>query len=209
MDTAATPTIHTALREGTRELHVKAERSPFMAAFFRGQLGKEHYVELLSRLHPVYVAMEAATRRHHGDAALGPFDMPELYRADALAEDLRFFGGAPKTTPAAQTYIDRINQCADHWPAGVVAHHYTRYLGDLSGGQMIKRMVMKQHGLTDKGTAFYEFPQVGDIPAFKARYHDAMNNMPLDADGVARLTQEACDSFVLNIGIFDELDKAR
>ncbi len=180
-----------------------------MAAFFRGQLSKADYVEMLARLHPVYVAMEKVTHAYRHDAALGPFDMPELYRADALQVDLKFFGSKPNLTPAAHAYVERINTCAAEWPAGVVAHHYTRYLGDLSGGQMIKRMVIKQHGLTAGGTAFYEFPLIQDIAGFKQRYHAAMDALPLDADGVARLTREACDSFVYNIDIFDELEADR
>ena len=71
----------------------------------------------------------------------------------ALEADLRHLIGADwreriAPVPSTSAYAARILEAAEEgWAAGVIAHHYTRYLGDLSGGQMIARRVAKQHGL--------------------------------------------------------------
>ncbi|WP_250544226.1 biliverdin-producing heme oxygenase [Canibacter zhuwentaonis] len=57
------------------------------------------------------------------------------------------------------------------WHAGIVAHHYTRYLGDLSGGQMIAKRIRSQHGLESDSVAFYEFAELGDLNEFKQQLY--------------------------------------
>lgn len=53
----------------------------------------------------------------------------------------------------------------------LAAHAYVRYLGDLSGGQLMKRRLIKAYGMYDdgEGFAFYNFrtldPRTGDRPA--------------------------------------------
>ena len=75
---------------------------------------------------------------------------------------------------------------------------------------MIKRMVQKSFGQADdEGVAFYEFPEINDIPAFKNEYRAHLNAMPL-ADGEAPcLVSEARYAFALNVGLFQELDALR
>ena len=64
-------------------------------------------------------------------------------------------------------YISRIQHLSDDAsdPAPLLAHSYVRYLGDLSGGQVIRRRVIKSYNLAEdgdsRGTQFYEFKQLG------------------------------------------------
>ena len=53
------------------------------------------------------------------------------------------------------------------WAGGFVAHHYTRYLGDLSGGQAIGRLMKRHFGFETNGILFYLFDQIADPKAFK------------------------------------------
>ena len=70
--------------------------------------------------------------------------------------------------PATAAYADRIREiAAEGWLPGIIAHHYTRYLGDLSGGQMIAKRVKKQFGFERAGIAFYDFTELGDLGEFK------------------------------------------
>ena len=47
-------------------------------------------------------------------------------------------------------------------PSRLLAHAYVRYLGDLSGGQFIRRRISKAYGLDDgAGVSFYEFRPLG------------------------------------------------
>jgi heme oxygenase len=210
-----TANLSLQLREGTKDSHVRAERSPFMQAFFRGQVPRDGYRELLTRLLPVYEVIEAAQQRLVDDPALKNLYFPELFRVEAIKRDLEFYFGPDwqahvRDTPAVREYVWRVNWLAENWPAGLAAHHYTRYLGDLSGGQMIKRMVQKSFGLAgDDGVVFYEFPEITDIPAFKDKYRAGMDSIPL-ADGEAqKIVDEANRAFDLNVGLFSELDELR
>ena len=43
-------------------------------------------------------------------------------------------------------------------PALLIGHHYSRYIGDLSGGQLLKTITKKAMNLSnDKGLNFYIF----------------------------------------------------
>lgn len=68
----------------------------------------------------------------------------------------------------------------------LLAHAYVRYLGDLSGGQVIKRRVAKAYGLdleTSDGIRFYEFKNlegtgpgnIGDFKKIKEWYRKGMD----------------------------------
>lgn len=46
-------------------------------------------------------------------------------------------------------------------PTPLLAHSYLRYLGDLSGGQIIKRTILKAYQLQDHAVTSYDFPKPG------------------------------------------------
>ena len=46
-------------------------------------------------------------------------------------------------TEACNKYCYRINEVAEKDPYLLIAHHYTRYIGDLSGGQILKGIAKK------------------------------------------------------------------
>ena len=77
--TQTVPSIATQLRDGTRELHVKAGRSPYRSAFFHGQVGRDSYADMLDRLYPVYCAIEQSQTRLRTDPAL-PLNADEQKR---------------------------------------------------------------------------------------------------------------------------------
>ena len=212
---ATKPNLSQQLREGTKNSHIRAERSPFMQAFFRGQVPRDGYRELLARLLPVYEAIEKAQQKLADDPAMKHLYFPQLFRVDTIKRDLEFYYGHNwasyvKETPAVREYVGRIEWLSENWPAGLAAHHYTRYLGDLSGGQMIKRMIQKSFGTQgDDGVIFYEFPEISDIPAFKNGYRAGMNAIPLAEGEAQRIVDEANRAFDLNVGLFSELDELR
>jgi heme oxygenase len=92
------------------------------------------------------------------------------------------------------------------WPAGFVAHHYTRYLGDLSGGQLMRRALRREYGLDGPGTRFYEFPGV-DPRTFKQHYRHLLDTAPWDAVEQDRFLDEVSLAYRLNTAILDDLGK--
>lgn len=206
--------IAVRLREGTRATHTQAEKTAFMGALLKGNVDADTYRRMLLALHTIYAAMEQAMERHREHPAVAPLFFPALWRRERLARDLACLcrpGGTtriPRSLAAAQ-YAARIRDISDRQPALLAAHAYTRYLGDLSGGQILKRVVRLELDLPpDEGTAFYDFPQITDTVAFKDQYRRALNAIPLDEVSCQDLVEEANLAFQLNIRLFDELGAA-
>lgn len=199
------------LRQETKQKHTEAERSGIMRKLLTKNLDLGTYVALLRNLLPVYEALEAEMVQHASDPVVAPFYHPGLARASALKADLDHLGGPDwaelPVLPEAQAYIDQIHAAAKQDPALLVAHSYVRYLGDLSGGQILKRIVAETFNLTDgKGVSFYEFPALGDADGFKHRYRgalDALSPAPVRADAIVN---EAIGGFESNTRLFAGLD---
>lgn len=199
------------LREGTKEAHHSAEHTPFIQEFFRGRLSLEIYREFLIQLFHIYMALEKHQERHCNHNLIKEIYFPALYRSKALVQDLNFYYGGDRWEevpphPATKTYVERINALSDEWVEGLVAHHYTRYIGDLSGGQILKRIVTKMFNLTSgEGVAFYEFPHIPDYSQFKDEYRAKLDSMALDAITTQKLVDEANYSFELNREVFNSM----
>jgi heme oxygenase len=137
---------------------------------------------------------------------------PELNRCETLEQDLAFYFGPDwrtsiKATPGAQQYVDRIHQVAAEAPELLVGHHYTRYIGDLSGGQILKNIAQKAMSLGEHdGLRFYEFAAIPDEKAFKANYRTTLDALPIDQAMADRIVEEANHAFHLNMTMFQELE---
>ena len=102
--------------------------------------------------------------------------------------------------------MERIQEVAHEEPELLVGHHYTRYLGDLSGGQILKNIAEKSLKLEDEGLAFYKFPDIEDKKEFKNNYRATLNKLPVTTSQVNAIVTEANYAFRLNMYMFDELD---
>jgi len=90
-----------------------------------------------------------------------------------------------------------------------LAHSYTRYLGDLSGGRILARVARRALDLdkeTGDGLAFYHFDKVTNYKTFKDEYRQALNALPLTLHQIQALVAEANVAFCLNMRLFQELD---
>lgn len=199
------------LREGTKESHRLAEQTSFIQTFFQGRLTLTVYREFLLQLLHIYQALEACQQIHSRHDILGKIFFPSLFRTEALRRDLNFYFGDDRwkemqPTTATESYVQRINTLSNEWVDGLVAHHYTRYLGDLSGGQVLRRIVAKTFKLTSsKGLAFYDFPQIDNLSEFKDKYRITLDSMPVDKHLIERIVDEANLAFQLNRDVFDSM----
>ncbi|MFC7220035.1 heme oxygenase (biliverdin-producing) [Streptomyces polyrhachis] len=209
----SSPPFSARLRAGTRERHEEAERSAFMAALLGGGLGVEDYTRYTGQLWFVYRALEACGERLAEDPVAGPFVRPELARTPELERDLDHLHGGGSwrgelaPLPATAAYAARIEECARDWPAGWVAHHYTRYLGDLSGGQAIRSRAERLWGFPSggDGVRFYVFERIANPAAYKRDYRKLLDALPLDAAQEERVIEECRAAFALNTAVFEEL----
>ncbi|XP_061847894.1 heme oxygenase 2 [Colius striatus] len=137
----------------------------------------------------------------------------ELHRREALAKDLQYFYGEDwrdkiQCSEATQHYVDRIHHVGQHEPELLVAHAYTRYMGDLSGGQVLKKVAQRALKLpsTEEGIQFYTFDNISNAQQFKQLYRARMNALDLDRDTKERIVEEANRAFRFNMQVFEELD---
>ncbi|MFI9585653.1 heme oxygenase (biliverdin-producing) [Streptomyces sp. NPDC052236] len=213
MDATATGTpFSTLIRVASQEQHTEAETSSFMSDLLGGRLGVAAYARYTEQLWFVYRALEEAADSLKEDPVAGPFIQSKLMRTAALERDLTHLRGpqwreglAP--LPATTAYAARIEECARDWPGGYVAHHYTRYLGDLSGGQIIRDKAEKTWGFAHKGDGvrFYVFEQITNPAEFKRGYRELLNALNADDLEKQRIIGECKRAFGFNGAVFREL----
>ncbi|GGY40373.1 biliverdin-producing heme oxygenase [Streptomyces djakartensis] len=202
----------TLLRAASREQHQQVRGSAFLSDLLGSRLGVDAFARYTEQLWFVYGALESGAERLAGDPVAGPFVRPELFRTAALERDLEHLRGPDwrsgiSALPATREYARRITECARAWPAGYVAHHYTRYLGDLSGGQIIRDAAEKAWGLPRKGDGvrFYVFERIPNPAAYKRGYHELLDSVPGDELERQRAVAECERAYALNNAVFRAL----
>ncbi|KAF9013319.1 hypothetical protein BDQ17DRAFT_1343204 [Cyathus striatus] len=223
------------LRESTREAHTTVEHSPGAGLLLGGSLAKDEYVRYLMMLWHVYDAFEDALDKHATHPSLEPTYNPTLLaRAPALAADISYLLQVSEsswkshpihtsllttTPPGLKAYISRIQELADASdPSPLLAHSYVRYLGDLSGGQTIRRIIAKAYELDEasgQGISFYSFKELqtskpaglGEMKRIKEWFREGMNAAGDrgGSDVKASVVREANTAFDLNTGLFSSI----
>ena len=199
------------IKEGTKKSHSAAENTAFVKSFLRGVISKESYRTLVSDLYFVYSALEEDFRIFKNDPVLGSLYLPELERVTALETDLRYYYGPiwrsiVEPSEACQRYVNRIHEVAKTEPDLLIGHHFSRFLGDLSGGQILKGIAQKALNLKDEGLCFYEFGKIDNAKIYKEKYRSILDELPLTESQQNAIITEANYAFRLNMYMFDELE---
>ncbi len=196
--------LSVAMRDGSAAEHNAAEQSAFVSELLAGRITADGYAEYLLRLRVVYADLEDAMRARREDPMVAAVYDPALERFTAIEADLEHWRpGAPRDvdSPAAAAYSERVGALT--WGGSLVAHHYTRYLGDLSGGRVLRKALDRQFGLGGAGLAFYEFP-VRPKP-YKDSYRARLDALGPGTDEIDRIVDEVKMAFGLNRALLEEL----
>jgi heme oxygenase len=200
------------LDDGTRKSHSIAENTAFVSGFFKGLSTRDSYRTLVTSLYYVYNTMETAFDTVE-DVSVQTLDDDELRRLASLERDMEYFYGLswrdslPSPSLATQAYVARIQQVAQNKPYNLIGHQYSRYLGDLFGGQMMKGMATRSLNLEDgQGVSFYEFDKIDDTKEFITDWYTRLNALDLTDAQKKEIVDEANYVFGLNIAIFEELE---
>ena len=208
-----TDSLSQRLRAETKDAHVLAERSGIMRRLLRGTITRDAYVSLLRNLAGIYRPLEQELDRHAAHPALVGIDLRALRRLDALERDIAALQGEPpREVPAehatTREYAARLFDLGRSSPELLLAHAYVRYMGDLSGGPMLKEVVAKTPGISDtgRGLDFFAFPRIVDVIAFKHAFRDALDAAGHVVPSTDAIVREAQYGFALHERLFRELE---
>jgi heme oxygenase len=194
------------LKAYTRGHHQRAERAGVIRAIADGSVTPAAYRRHLRNLYPVYAAMERRLDAVSRDIALDPLTTPALARAPALQSDLEALAGPDWQTdlsevPACRRYVLAIESAG---LAGLIAHAYVRYLGDLNGGKVLRRFLQRALDLPDRHLAFYRFPAIDNQAEWVERIR-ALLDSTLPAEDHDDALATAAAAFELNIALASEV----
>lgn len=202
------------LRLRASRTHGTTAGADFMQALRGGRCDVADCADLLGQYAFVYDALERAAERMADDPVVRPFVTSQLTRMPAIRADLEYLVGPDWSellcpTPATTAYVRRLNEVASTWPGGFVAHHYTRYLGDLSGGRALGLTLSQQFGFDTNGVLFWIFDQLADPAAFEDTYRAELDAAPWTDAERERVVAEVELASALDDGLLAELDARR
>lgn len=201
-------TLSKQIREGTKKSHTMAENTGFITCFLKGVVEKQSYVKLLSDLYHVYTAMEEQFTLYKDHEVISKVYFPELFRKESIESDLEYYLGNDWSEKITQTdscksYVNRIKTIS---PNLLIAHQYTRYIGDLSGGQVLKGIAQTALGVGDEAMNFYIFNDISDEKEFKNNYRNILDSLPFSQEEIDEIIEEANYAFRLNMKVFREVE---
>ncbi len=200
-----------ALKAQTRDLHTAVERTGVMRELLRGHVDRPSYCLLLRNLQAIYEALEAGLAGHTGQPWLSGLWQAQLARREPLEADLGLLHGPGwahdlPVLPAAAGYVARLRSLERDAPETLLAHVYVRYLGDLSGGQILRDIVARGLGPAGAvGTRFYEFGDPEHARELARQLRAALDAIALDTAVSAAIVAEAQWSFARHADLFREI----
>lgn len=203
--------LSAAMKQGSLVEHDEAEHSVFMEELLGGRLNADGYVHYLRALRPVYATLETLGRELTDDPVAAPVIDAGLDRLAALDADLEYWapGQSHETDSAAANAYAAAIAASAAWGGLYLAHHYTRYLGDLSGGQAVGAILNRAFELDGQGLAFYDFAEIGKNKPYKDVYREKLDAIgeTLSAEDRLRVVDEVRNAFTLNHQLFAELGR--
>ena len=205
-----TKSLSKELREGTKKAHNVVENVSFIANYLQGVINRDSYIKMLSDFYHVYSKLEECLEAHKDHVVLKHVYYPELYRTESIEKDLKYFLGDEwksklSQTAACKTYVSRLSDISELVPYCLISHQYTRYIGDLSGGLILKEITKVSLGLGEEGLNFYNFDQIPYPTEFKNNYRKSLDYLDITDTDIEIIVDQAVKAFELNTAMFIEL----
>ena len=180
-----------SLKELTKDKHTEAENTAFMRAVFKKKMPPNLWADYTYQKSNFYASIETVAR----DAGL-THDCLEIERALKLYLDAKEMTGGnwPRLRPVTIEYsryiLDLVGQ-----PEKIMAHLYTWHMGDLYGGQMIKKVLPGPHRNLEFNT---------DIEALKNKIRSKLDDsMAEEANKAFDWAIRIMDSYKDELGLVD------
>ncbi|MCB1307751.1 MAG: biliverdin-producing heme oxygenase [Leptospiraceae bacterium] len=203
------------LRERTAAVHAETEQKAVAQAFVQGNFQPIVYLRYLQSIRPIYQALESALNRHCNQRLIAPIFLPDLFRLPSIQADMDHLedllledpaNPIPYRSAAGHEYAGRIQALSDVHPELLISHAYVRYLGDLSGGQILRQSIGRVLQSDRDGLAYFIFNGIEDPRDFKEQYRQELNALPLARLLQQEIIREAQLSFSYSGRIFQELE---
>lgn len=129
------------LKERTQEAHKKAENHPLMQSFIKGEYKKEHLLQFLVNMYPIYTIVEERLLQNKIK------EVPSLKRTELIENDINTL--IPEIINLKNSYILTPLLPTSAWvsnskvkPVSLLkAELYSRWLADFYGGRMLAKTV--------------------------------------------------------------------
>lgn len=208
------------LKASTATIHDEVEHTTFMVDLMEGRLDAGAYALLLKQYTVIYTALEARSREFAEDPIFAPFYDANLFRTQRIHNDLEKLeataagqrrdtaplissGSDPAVTRSAEAYADHLNRLTR--PEQLIAHHYTRYLGDLSGGQAIGALMGRHYSVPAEALTMWDFTEVGKTKPYKDAYRGRLDEIGANGGDEQLVIDETTTAFNLNGRLLAEL----
>ena len=196
------------MKQETWAEHEASKDSKFANGIMSGELGSRGFIEWQRGLYPVYVKLESILKKNRKDPVLHIFDHRKLDRADRIYADLQKLGTDPILEPSPlktlPPYIAAIEK-ASLVPQRLMAYHYTRYMGDMNGGQVIARAMENVCGIDKDALTCYNFSEIGDGYHYRKQYKTLLELSPWTEEEQEEFIDEARIAYARNSDFFEEL----
>ena len=195
------------LKSSTATIHDEVEHTTFMVDLMEGRLDARAYALLLRQYSVIYPVLEARSRDFADDPVFAPFHDALLFRSDRIAADLAALDGTGlPVMPSANAYAAHLSRLGS--PEQVIAHHYTRYLGDLSGGQAIGTLMRRHYGLPKTSLTMWDFTEAGKTKPYKDAYRRRLDEVASTGGAEQIIIAETMEAFRLNGELLVDLTEA-
>lgn len=201
------------MKHETWDLHTEAETTGFINKILRGTAELPHYISFLKNLKPIYEAIESSSQWLESFPSLKPFLSDKIARSQTLAHDIEHLSAlckdpiCPTIFQSTQNYQSSVENALTKNHSAMLAHIYVRYLGDLNGGLILRRVLAKNLDLSASCLTFYSFPKIDDIADFKTHFRLTLNDIELNESDKKLVSIAAKDAFKFNIELSKTLDK--
>jgi len=156
-----------SLKDLTQEHHKRAERTAFIRRLLKKEMTPYQYYVYLSNQFLMYTTLESAALNAHVLDGIR-----EIQRVTPMCKDLKelekeYGFEIPNHLKSTSDYMEYIHKISKE-PNKLLAHIYVRHMGDLSGGQIIKKFV-------PGNGEHYKFDDVDNLKKkIQAKLHDGL-----------------------------------
>jgi heme oxygenase len=197
-----------AMKEETFEAHELSKDSGFATTIMSGAWSHLGFVEWQRALHPIYVSLEDIMKKNRKDPNLHMFDHRKLDRSQKIFNDLAYYGvdptKDPSPLPSVKEYVAKVEDAGSQ-AQRIMAYHYTRYMGDMIGGQVIARTLMEKYDMPKEALSCYDFSDVGDLYHYRKTYKTLLDLVPWSDEERRAFIEETKVAYEINAVLFSEL----